>query len=52
VYVADPLEDNPAFASRNYTVSMSRLVPAIMLGVLTYDANVLVIEPSGARRGE
>jgi hypothetical protein len=45
VHVADPLEDNPAFLSRNYTVPMSRLVPSIMLGVLTYDANLLIIEP-------
>lgn len=49
LHVADPLESNPAFASRNYTVSMSRLVPAIMLGVLTYDANLLVIEPKAHR---
>lgn len=47
LHVADPLEDNPAFARRNYTVPMSRLVPAIMLGVLTYDGNLLVIEPAG-----
>ncbi|RMH12506.1 MAG: hypothetical protein D6695_06430 [Planctomycetota bacterium] len=49
LHVADPLEDNPAFASRNYTVSMARLVPAIMLGVLTFDANLLVIEPKEHR---
>lgn len=50
VQVADPLEDNPRFASRTYEVRMSRLVGAIMLGVLTYDANLLIIEPaSGAR---
>lgn len=47
VHVADPLEDNPRFASRTYEVKMSRLVGAIMLGVLTYDANLLVIEPKG-----
>lgn len=45
VHLADPLEDNPGFLSRNYTVPMSRLVPAIMLGVLTYDGNLLAIEP-------
>jgi len=45
VTVADPLADNPGFESQRYTVSMARLVPAIMLGVLTYDANLLVIEP-------
>lgn len=46
VMVADPLEDNEPFASSKYEVPMSRLVPAIMLGVLTYDANLLIIEPS------
>lgn len=43
--IADPLADNPGFATQGYTVPMSRLVPAIMLGVLTYDANLLVLEP-------
>lgn len=46
VTVADPLADNPGFESQRYEVPMSRLVPSIMLGVLTYDANMLVIEPS------
>ncbi len=50
VSVADPLEDNPGFESQQYCVSMGRLIPAIMLGVLTYDANLLVIEPSKPRR--
>lgn len=45
VTIADPLENNPGFESHIYTVPMSRLVPAILLGVLTYDANLLVIEP-------
>ncbi|MAY73507.1 MAG: hypothetical protein CMJ31_02070 [Phycisphaerae bacterium] len=47
VTIADPLEGNPGFESQRYTVSMERLVPAIMLGVLTYDANLLVIQPPG-----
>lgn len=45
VTIADPLADNPGFETQRYEVPMSRLVPAIMLGVLTYDANLLVIEP-------
>jgi len=45
VTVSDPLADNPGFERQRYTVKMSRLVPAIMLGVLTHDANLLVIEP-------
>ncbi|MCA9290647.1 MAG: C39 family peptidase [Phycisphaerales bacterium] len=51
VHVADPLEDNPAFASRNYTVRMARLVPAIMLGVLTHDANLLIVAPPAPSGG-
>jgi len=50
VAVADPLEGNPGFESQQYTVPMARLVPAIMLGVLTYDANLLVIEPAKGRK--
>ncbi len=46
VTIADPLKDNPGFESQRYSVSMSRLVPAIMLGVLTYDGNLLVIQPA------
>ncbi len=45
VTVADPLEPNPPFDQRYYDVEMDRLIGAIMLGVLTYDANLLVIEP-------
>lgn len=45
VLIADPLADNPAFKEPLYEVPMARLVTAILLGVLTYDANLLVIEP-------
>jgi hypothetical protein len=48
VLVADPTADNPRFASHLYTVAVDRLIAAILLGVLTYDANLLLIEPIGA----
>jgi len=51
VSVADPLADNPALLDHKYTVPMSRLVAAIMLGVLTYDANLLIIKPKREGRG-
>lgn len=51
VTIADPLEDNPGFAAHGYTVPVARLVAAIMLGVITYDANLLIIEPRAARGG-
>jgi len=44
VLVADPLYEN-AFGSHNYRVGMLRLLGAILLGVLTYDGNLLVIAP-------
>lgn len=47
VEVADPLHENPSYGGHRYTVTLERLVGAIMLGVLTYDANLLIIEPRG-----
>ena len=46
VQVADPLLDNPRFRTQFYEVRFERLLGAIMLGVLTFDANLLIIEPS------
>lgn len=45
VRVADPLADNPGFETQSYDIPLARLVPSIMLGVLTYDANLLIIQP-------
>ena len=45
VRVADPLHDNPGYASSYYDVHMDRLKSAILLGIVTYDANLLIIEP-------
>lgn len=43
--VADPLLPNPISDSQIYPVRLTRLVCAIMLGILTYDANLLIITP-------
>jgi hypothetical protein len=43
--VADPLLPNPISNSPIYTVRLNRLICAIMLGILTYDANLLIITP-------
>ena len=51
VSVADQHKDNPRIASQRHSVPMGRLVLAIMLGVLTYDANMLVIEPATTAHG-
>lgn len=45
VYVADPLRSNPFSPSGRYEVHIDRLIGAVLLGNLTYDANLLVIEP-------
>lgn len=45
VEVADPLEQRTGFESHSYEVTLERLVGAILLGVLTHDANLLVVEP-------
>ncbi|MEJ2164015.1 MAG: hypothetical protein P8X90_00705 [Desulfobacterales bacterium] len=44
VSVADPLKANPFADSRYYSVSIYRLVCAIMLGIITYDGNLLIIQ--------
>jgi len=44
VYLADPMNPNP-LKSQYYSVTFDRLINSIMLGIVTYDANLLVIEP-------
>ncbi len=46
VLVADPFEENPLAPGRHYEVRLERVLCAIMLGVLTHDANLLMIEPA------
>ena len=49
VVVADPHRANPISNDNYYKVNSSRLLNAIMLGVLTYDANLLIIEPNKSK---
>jgi len=44
VSIADPMHPNPLAKSQEYTVKFIRLINSIMLGIVTYDANLLVIE--------
>ena len=44
VLVADPHKHNPVGGGHLYPVNIDRLICAILLGVLTYDANLLVIQ--------
>lgn len=43
VLVADPYQDNPYSKDLYYHVPVGRLINAIMLGIFTYDANLLII---------
>ena len=43
--IADPLLNNPTNQGQHYQVDFSRLINAIMLGIVTYDSNLLIIEP-------
>lgn len=50
ILIADPLRTNPLVSSRYYAVKVQRLIGAILLGIMTYDANLLVIEPKSQDR--
>lgn len=45
VAVADPYLANPLGVENYYDVHVERLICAILLGVITYDANLLIIRP-------
>jgi hypothetical protein len=51
VLVADPLLSNPLGRGNHYGVPMYRLIGAIFLGVLTYDANLTIIRRPRGRNG-
>lgn len=51
VLVADPMNDNPISDTHRYEVSIDRLLNAILLGILTQDANLLVIQPRSIGEG-
>lgn len=48
VLVADPYSKNPLSETLLYSIDTQRLINAIMLGIVTYDANLLVVEPKPA----
>lgn len=45
VSIADPYPRNPISGTTAYRVAIDRVINAILLGVLTYDANFIIIEP-------
>jgi len=44
VTVADPYSDNPYSRTHYYEAELDRVVCSVLLGVMTYDANFLIIE--------
>ncbi|TVQ61533.1 MAG: hypothetical protein EA379_06250 [Phycisphaerales bacterium] len=49
VSVADPLESNPVSRTTSYDVDIDRLMCSILLGIATYDANLLIIRPGDSK---
>lgn len=45
VLVADPLHQNPMGTGHYYEVRIDRLIGSILLGIITYDGNLLILEP-------
>lgn len=52
VQVSDPYRANPYDASGIYSVDIRRLIGAILLGIVTYDANLLIITRGSERRAQ
>jgi hypothetical protein len=50
ITVADPLTQNPFSDTRKYDAHIDRVICSILLGVLTYDANFLIIKPKIAKK--
>ncbi len=50
VLVADPFKPNPLAFGQYYQIDISRLICAIMLGVLTYDGDMLIVRPRKKKR--
>ncbi|MEQ9188330.1 MAG: hypothetical protein RLP15_11390 [Cryomorphaceae bacterium] len=45
ILVADPYKGNPISSNNYYKVAPTRLIHSILLGIVTYDANLLIISP-------
>ena len=49
VLVVDPYQPNPYGPSHEYWISVDRVLAAILLGIVTHDANLLVVYPRHGR---
>lgn len=45
VVVADPYAENLLSGDNYYSVHAARLINSVLLGILTYDANLLIVQP-------
>lgn len=52
VSVADPLMSNPMNEGQFYEVHINRVINAILLGIVTYDANLIIITPKKSKKGK
>lgn len=52
VRIADPYCGNPLCDSQYYTLPVQRLINAIHLGSMTYDANLLIVQPAKDANGK
>lgn len=50
VMVADPFLPNPYSESHHYMINIERVLCSILLGILTYDANLLIIKPRNTNK--
>lgn len=50
ISVADPYVHTPHPGAHHYVVDADRVIGAIYLGIVTYDAKLLVLQPTGAGR--
>jgi hypothetical protein len=46
VFVADPLESNPYSSDHQYELGINRVMNAILLSIVTDDANLMILEPN------
>ena len=51
VLVVDPYQPNPYGTSHEYWISVDRVAASILLGIVTHDANLLVIYPTSMHAG-
>jgi len=45
VFIADPLESNPYSSDHQYVLRIERVICSILLGIVTDDANLIILEP-------